>query len=71
MKLLYALSAVAALSGNVGASVSEGLDTHRVLKAATKRSDVYRRSVRIKRNFETELVYVDSMLFGLTWDVTS
>jgi hypothetical protein len=44
--------------------------THRMLRAATRRSDLHRRSMRITRRFETEVVYVDSKLCssGCTYD---
>ncbi|KAE8868989.1 hypothetical protein PTNB73_04042 [Pyrenophora teres f. teres] len=55
-----AIVAIACFSADVGAAVvREGLETHRVLRAATKRSDIHRRSVRITKKFATELAYVE------------
>ncbi|KAG9389039.1 HET domain containing protein [Pyrenophora tritici-repentis] len=55
-----AIVAIACFSTDVTAVVvGEGFETHRVLRAATKRSDLYRRSMRITKKFETELAYVE------------
>jgi hypothetical protein len=35
--------------------------THRQLKAATKRADLYRRDVRITKKFEAEVGYVEGI----------
>jgi hypothetical protein len=53
---------IAYFNTDVAAISNEGLATHRLLRAATKRSDVYRRGVRITKRFGAELAYVDSML---------
>lgn len=37
---------------------------HRVLRAATKRSDLYRRSMRISKKFSTQLAYIESKLLN-------
>lgn len=65
MHFLHALVVVVAtLGNNVDAIAERGLEAkpQRVLRAATKRSDLYRRSVRITKKFETEMAYVESML---------
>ncbi|KAF2711410.1 hypothetical protein K504DRAFT_532002 [Pleomassaria siparia CBS 279.74] len=48
------------LSTGVSASSSDGLTTSRVLRAATKKSDFARRSMRITPRFENELAYIES-----------
>ena len=53
---------IAYLNTDVAAISRDDLETHRLLRAATKRSDLYRRGVRITKRFETELSYVESML---------
>ena len=53
---------IAYLNTDVAAISRDDLETHRLLRAATKRSDLYRRGVRITTRFETELAYVESML---------
>lgn len=67
MHILRALSVVAAVGSHVAAMPDRGLEAqpHRVLRAATKRADLYRRSVRITRRFETEMAYVDRGLLTL------
>ena len=57
----FAIFLIAYFNTDVAAISSEDLATHRLLRAATKRSDIYRRSVRITKRFEAELAYVDSM----------
>ena len=63
-----AIVAIACFSTDVVAVGEDGRETHRVLRAATKRSDLYRRSMRITKRFETELVYVDSKLCCPSFD---
>lgn len=41
------------------AAVSDG--PHRMLRAATKRNDLYRRSMRVTKKFESEFVYTEGM----------
>lgn len=41
-------------------SLHNGPQTDRVLRAATKRSDFYRRSMRITKRFESEMAYIES-----------
>jgi hypothetical protein len=53
---------IAYFNTDVAATSSDDLETHRLLRAATKQSDLYRRGVRITKRFETELAYVESML---------
>ncbi|KAJ5021861.1 hypothetical protein PSV08DRAFT_345832 [Bipolaris maydis] len=63
MHFLHALVVVVAtLGNNVDAIAERGLEAkpQRVLRAATKRSDLYRRSVRITKKFETEMAYVEN-----------
>lgn len=65
MHFLHALVVVVAtLGNNVDAIAERGLEAkpQRILRAATKRSDLYRRSVRITKRFETEMAYVESRL---------
>jgi hypothetical protein len=38
---------------------------HRLLRAATKRSDLYKRSVRVTKRFDAQVDYVESMCFKL------
>lgn len=65
MHFLSAILFVASVGANAAAVVDDGVETHRVLRAATKKADFYRRGVRISKRFETEMAYVDSMLFTL------
>ncbi|CAN9150326.1 unnamed protein product [Alternaria alternata] len=51
---------IAYLNTDVAAISRDDLETHRLLRAATKRSDLYRRGVRITKRFETELSYVEN-----------
>ncbi|KAF1945863.1 hypothetical protein EJ02DRAFT_395726 [Clathrospora elynae] len=44
----------------VAAIVKDGPPTHRLLRAATKRSELYRRSMRITKRFEAEISYIDN-----------
>lgn len=63
MHFLHALVVVVAtLGNNVDAIAERGLEAkpQRILRAATKRSDLYRRSVRITKRFETEMAYVEN-----------
>ena len=48
------------LGQNVAALQQDVAHPERVLRAATKRSDFFRRSMRITRSFETEVAYVES-----------
>jgi hypothetical protein len=41
--------------------VGTSLDAHRVLRAATKRSDLLKRGVRIAKRFDAVLDYVEGM----------
>ena len=63
-----AIVVIACFSTDVVAVGKDGRETHRLLRAATKRSDLYRRSMRIMKKFETELAYVDSELCCLSFD---
>ena len=63
-----AIVAIVCFSTDIVAVGEDVRETHRVLRAATKRSDLYRRSMRITKRFETELVYVDSKLYCLSFD---
>lgn len=63
-----AIVVIACFSMDVVAVGEDGRETHRLLRAATKRSDLYRRSMRITKKFETELAYVDSELYCLSSD---
>jgi len=63
-----AIVAIACFSTDVAAVGDDGRETHRLLRAATKRSDLYRRSMRIMKRFEAELAYVDSKLYYLSFD---
>jgi hypothetical protein len=47
----------AQLSAGVVATSYNEPQTHRMLRAATKRADLYRRSMRISKKFESEFVY--------------
>ena len=58
----FAVLLIAYFSADVAAISGGDLETHRLLRAATKRTDLYRRGVRITKRFESELAYVDSML---------
>jgi hypothetical protein len=58
----FAVLLIAYCTTDVAAISSDDLETHRLLRAATKRSDLYRRGVRITKRFEAELAYVESML---------
>ncbi|EUC40949.1 hypothetical protein COCMIDRAFT_40810 [Bipolaris oryzae ATCC 44560] len=63
MHFLHALVViVATLGNNVDAIAERGLEAkpQRILRAATKRSDLYRRGVRITKRFETEMAYVEN-----------
>lgn len=62
MHLLSAILVIASVGANAAAVIDDGVETHRVLRAATKKVDLYRRGVRITKRFETEMAYVDSML---------
>ena len=73
MHLLHALVVVASVGSHVAAMPDRGLQAqpNRVLRAATKRADLYRRSVRITRRFETEMAYVDRRLFAVDYRYNS
>ncbi|KAF2823025.1 hypothetical protein CC86DRAFT_458129 [Ophiobolus disseminans] len=49
----------AVLSQGVVATPLNDLPTHRILRAATKREDLYRRSLRIRKTFKSELAYTE------------
>ncbi|RAR10711.1 gpi anchored protein [Stemphylium lycopersici] len=59
MHLLSAILVIASVGANAAAVIDDGVETHRVLRAATKKVDLYRRGVRITKRFETEMAYVD------------
>jgi hypothetical protein len=69
MRFLHALVVVATLGSNADAIAGRDLEAQpqRLLRAATKRSDLYRRSVRITKRFETEMAYVDSRLVTMSY----
>ncbi|KAI4644488.1 hypothetical protein J4E93_006393 [Alternaria ventricosa] len=56
----FAVLLIAYFSADVAAILGGDLETHRLLRAATKRTDLYRRGVRITKRFESELAYVDN-----------
>ncbi|KAI4945203.1 hypothetical protein J4E91_008181 [Alternaria rosae] len=56
----FAVLLIAYFSTDVAAISGDDLETHRLLRAATKRTDLYRRGVRITKRFESELAYVDN-----------
>ncbi|CAO2653945.1 Nn.00g106780.m01.CDS01 [Neocucurbitaria sp. VM-36] len=57
-----ALLLVGYFGSEATSSPHTGSQTDRILRAATKRSDLYRRSVRITKRFESELAYIDANL---------
>jgi hypothetical protein len=51
----------ACLSHGAVAASDADPQTHRVLRAATKRNDLYRRSLRVTKKFESELAYIQGI----------
>ncbi|KAG9190413.1 hypothetical protein G6011_08501 [Alternaria panax] len=56
----FAVFLIAYFTADVAAISGHDLETHRLLRAATKRSSLYQRGVRIAKRFETELAYVEN-----------
>lgn len=63
-----ALLLVGYFGSEVVASLHDGPWTDRILRAATKRSDFYRRSMRITKRFESELAYIESTFLSQPGD---
>jgi hypothetical protein len=61
LRSAFAVLLIAYFSTEVAAISGDNPQTHRLLRAATKRNDLYRRGVRITKRFDSELAYVDSM----------
>lgn len=49
------------LSQEVVATPFNEAASHRVLRAATKREDLYRRGLRVRKSFKAELAYTEGM----------
>ena len=49
---------LAVYTSSVAAAIHDG---HRVLRAATKRSDLLKRDTRILQKFESEIVYIEGL----------
>lgn len=54
---------VACLAQECVASSHDFPEAHRVLRAATKKSDLFRRSMRISKKYSTELSYIERKLY--------
>jgi hypothetical protein len=54
---------LAAYVSSATAAVSNG---HRVLRAATRRSDLHKREMKISQKFESEVVYIEGTKFQPT-----
>jgi hypothetical protein len=67
--IMVAFNSVLFVSAFLGATVSaasyHGANTDRVLRAATKRSNIFRRSMRIEKKFNAELSFVESKSIDL------
>lgn len=55
----WALLLLGYLGAEVTASIPSAGGSDRVLRAATRRSDLFRRDVRIRRSFEANLAYIE------------
>jgi hypothetical protein len=56
----------ATLSHGAVAASDPNPQTHRVLRAATKRSDLSRRGLRVSKKFESELAYIQGMFYSFS-----
>jgi hypothetical protein len=66
---VYALLFAAYAGLEVAATTSQdNPQTHRVLRAATKRNNLYGRSMRIQKRFEAEVAYVEGSVATLASD---
>jgi hypothetical protein len=54
---------LAAYASSATAAVSNG---HRVLRAATRRSDLHKREMKISQKFESEVFYIEGAKFQTT-----
>lgn len=58
----FELPSALLLAGYLSSVAAVTQDGHRVLRAATKRSDLLKRSTRISQKFESEVIYIEGKL---------
>jgi hypothetical protein len=64
---VYALLLATYAGLEIAAATSQDkLQTHRVLRAATKRTSLYGRSMRIQKRFEAEVAYIEGSIATLS-----